>query len=1202
MARISTPLKLLATMATVLCAVSSWAAGLSDESEGGTPKVFCVKHVEVEGISRVELSQQPASYTADQGEQCFEKWYSAEGNPAVNTALESFSLSDIYIDELVLTTDIDLGGYNEASGQCNEDFAPLNLNQQDPITLTSKDTSSVRTIRGICYKAGIDEASFGGKSIGTIIGVNFEKIRLESLVKAGLLGSSVQYISVTKVAVDGAFVKAPVAGILASSVERNMVVADFTGENLYVNSLPELDDSGSFMAPRKVIIGGLVGSVADLNVTKTNIKTLTVSNNPETLVEPMTSISRYINEADANLGGIVGAVGSVWLENVGIEQLQVIDRSDNEKTSALGGLIGFFEGSYFSVQKTYSSIADIYCFKDINCVCGFGAGQVNFTEKPGDALITALANYHYTMSESDLAEGFAGWVAGSYISKVENFEESEPDTVMTEMFNKNGNVVTFVDNGNGGYTRSSENVARANFRNALGRIVETGEFDPETYMFFDEELQTPVPNGVLASDYMTSSKFADILNNVPGIIMYDNNDWHFDENHNTPFLFYETAASDDDEGDQPARVIFEISCALNDGCLTEDELAYFEEFGNQLVGSSEYEFIVGSDGRIENTKWLEFAYNLTLENPDRPSVYWATQDGVPFAKDNVYSSGVFYTLEVGTAPEQDNPDKTKPEDDADLPAVLTVLQSGNAVRLHARAGKADDGEVIQIETELLTVDENGDDYVVDRRSFDVEKNGYHEEENWDVFPLSSGMYLMSVTVTAGNESYTVEYDFEVDSLIAVGSSSTWRMLSLASVDMRKVEWDDAGKFYWWDEFNIAGKYWQYQELSKKDEPEEGRGYWYNFVSNRSLQLKDEAFVDEMEWKLDSVNSGWNMVANPYGWYIDLEVEVVDTAKVLKWAEEEKKNKDVDLEWVEHEVEIMLAPPAVEFWSWNEKKGEYEPADTLRPYEAVWAKVNKVSVASWPLSASPVFVDTVGLDDDEGERKSLNKAVVKTVSGKTGWTLQAILSDANGKMDSWNTLGAGLRAWASEEPPAGMGDRVNLSIVEGGKRLAKSVKAAGEGNAFEWNVELSATSARKGYLEIAGVDALLERGLHVFVTIDGKTREVHSGEKLAVDLSTTAKSANIFVAPTAKRSFASELRGLRAVQSGNALQVSFDASGMDGAKARVDVFDMKGSVVASASQRCVDGTNAFSLEIPHRGLYTVRVAVAGQAAMQRVLLR
>ncbi|MBR6123440.1 T9SS type A sorting domain-containing protein, partial [Candidatus Saccharibacteria bacterium] len=69
-----------------------------------------------------------------------------------------------------------------------------------------------------------------------------------------------------------------------------------------------------------------------------------------------------------------------------------------------------------------------------------------------------------------------------------------------------------------------------------------------------------------------------------------------------------------------------------------------------------------------------------------------------------------------------------------------------------------------------------------------------------------------------------------------------------------------------------------------------------------------------------------------------------------------------------------------------------------------------------------------------------------------------------------------------------------------------------------------------------------------------------------------------------------------------LQVSFDASGMDGAKARVDVFDMKGSVVASASQRCVDGINAFSLEMPRRGLYTVRVAVAGSVATRRILLR
>ena len=1205
MTRKSAPLKLIVAMATAFFAVSSWAAGETDVAEGESSKVYCVKHMDVDDNSLVELSQQPASYAAEQGEQCFEKWYSVDGNPSVYTALESLTRSGTYIQVIALTTDIDLGGYDEGSGQCNEDFAPFNLYQEDYVTLTSKDTSSVRTIRGVCYKAGANEASFGGNFIDSIVSVNFEKVRLESLINAGLLGSSIKAPVVAKVSVNDAFVKAPVAGILASAVEENMTVADFTGENLYVNSLPELDVGDEFMTPQKVMIGGLVGIATELNVVRANIRTLTVSNNPETLVEPMTSISILINEADAYLGGIVGAASSVMLENVGIEQLQVIDRSDNEKISGLGGLIGYFEGRYFIVQKTYSSIADIYCFKSINCVSGFGAGLINFTEGPDDASISVLANYHYTMSESDLAEGFAGWVAGSYIRDYEDGDETEPDTVMTELFNKQGDVVAFIGDGNGGYTRGSTNVARANFRNAVGRIEVSGEFDTDTYTFFDEELQTAVPNGVLASEDMTTSAFADILNNVPGIVMLGYDDWRFDENHTTPFLFYETSSSDGGEGDnQPARVIFEISCALDDNCLTDDELAYFEEFGDELVGSSEYEFIVGSDGRIDNTKWLEFAYKLTLENSDRPSVYWATQDGVPFAKDNVYSSGVFYTLTVGTDPNPGGNGKTRPDEKDSLQRVVTLLlQSGNAVRLHAYAGKLEEGDVAQVKAELFKVNENGGDESVRDTMFDIEKNTSREEVDWDVFPLSAGTYWMDVTVSINNERFSFGYDFEVASQIAVGSSNTWKMLSLASVDMRKVKWDGDAKFYWWDEYSDVGQYWQYQELSKKDTPEEGRGYWYNSLFSRSLQLKEEAFVDEMEWKLDSVNSGWNMVANPYGWCIEMDIDIKDSAQIVEELKEQMESMGIDdPDWLEGEMEIRLAPPSVEFWSWDAEAGQYRQKTVLRPYEAVWAKVNDASYVSWSVPSYPAFVDTVDAEGEPVTMKSLNKATVKPVSGKLGWTLQVTLSDANGKKDSWNTLGAGLLAWTSEEPPAGMGDRVNLSILEGGKRLAKSVKAAGEGDTYEWNVELSATSGRKGYLDIAGVDALLERGLHVFVTVDGQTREVHSGEKLAVDLSPAAKTASIRVSPTAKIVAASELRGLRTVQAGNMLQVSFDAAGMGGAKARVDVFDTKGSAVASTSFRSTDGTNAISLEIPHRGLYTVRVVVAGHAATRRVLLR
>jgi hypothetical protein len=214
----------------------------------------------------------------------------------------------------------------------------------------------------------------------------------------------------------------------------------------------------------------------------------------------------------------------------------------------------------------------------------------------------------------------------------------------------------------------------------------------------------------------------------------------------------------------------------------------------------------------------------------------------------------------------------------------------------------------------------------------------------------------------------------------------------------------------------------------------------------------------------------------------------------------------------------------------------------------------------------------------------------------------MLSDEKGKKDTRNTLGAGKFAWNFEEPPAGMGDRVNLSILDGGKRLEKCMKVETEGNAYEWNVELSATSSRRGYLEVAGADALLERGLRVFVTLDGETHELHAGERLPVDLAPTAKAATIRVAPAARKVVVRELRGLNAVQAGGSLQVTFDAAGMGGSRAQVDVFDMKGASVAKTALRAVDGRNTVSIAVPRRGLYMVRVSVAGQVALRRVLFK
>ena len=344
------------------------------------------------------------------------------------------------------------------------------------------------------------------------------------------------------------------------------------------------------------------------------------------------------------------------------------------------------------------------------------------------------------------------------------------------------------------------------------------------------------------------------------------------------------------------------------------------------------------------------------------------------------------------------------------------------------------------------------------------------------------------------------------------------------------------------------------------------------------------------------------MANPFGWYLDIGApEPIDEDRFME--EMHNRGEDLDEEYLEEEWNNMQ--PSVEFWRWDAEAGAPEPCYgtfTLKPYEAVWVKLNDSVPMTWELNTYPSFDEMVDIHGEKHLNKSLNRRLAKE-SGKNGWSLRLALSDGKGKKDSWNTLGVGKFIRKSEEPPAGMGDRVNLSIVEGGKRLAKSVKAETAAAAYEWNVELSATSARVGYLKFAGIDGILASGLRVFVTVDGETTEMHDGEKLQVMLSTTAKSANIRVAKSARKVVSSTLQGLRAHDLGSALQVGFDVGeGLAGANARVDLVDTKGHVVNTASFKAENGRHEVSLERPGRGLYVLRAVVGREIAVQKIMVK
>lgn len=568
-------------------------------------------------------------------------------------------------------------------------------------------------------------------------------------------------------------------------------------------------------------------------------------------------------------------------------------------------------------------------------------------------------------------------------------------------------------------------------------------------------------------------------------------------------------------------------------------------------------------------------------------------------------------------------DQNEPDDDSgnngsdDPEKKITypaLFYSGNAIQLAVKTDKFVYEESAPFVSVLL---ENLNGETLYDKLFEFTDGAWPEIFTWEKYPLAPDRYLLTAKIYDGtNQNPEVrQWDFEVKAQIADSGDGEWHMVSLWNVDFDNYSWSDDGIFYWWDEFAIYGKYWQYKEFLKKDTPERGKGYWYNSLEGRSLQLKDTVYTEAMAWHFDSVNTGWNLVSNPYGWFVDIGAESNEFGKEwydeqVKWLEEEASNReDVDEEWLREEMEWieeerLMHQPAVEFFHWDPVAGQYEEVKTLAPYEAVWAKVNKGQEMDWELQPVPAFVATVNEDGDTVMAKSLKKkGVLAKAAGNSGWALQLVLSDAKGKMDSWNMVGVGKVAWSSEEPPAGMGDHVNLSIMDAGRRLAKSVKEQNGDAEYEWNVELTATSERVGNLKLVGIDGIRASGLRVFLTVDGSTVELNDDGGVQVRLSTTPKVANIRVAKSARPILAQNLQGLFARAAGNTLQVGFDVSeGLAGARARVDLVDMKGHVVNTASFKAESGRNEVNLEKPKGGLYILRAAAGSKIATQKVLLR
>ncbi len=1002
------------------------------------------------------------------------------------------------------------------------------------------------------------------------------------------------------VAVGGLF------GIVDNATEKVLSVSQvgFTGSLTVADSL------------NSVLAGGLLGAYREASGGKTiafkNVSVISPQNIVNHLPVKVASITKgYNDKQTAKIGGLCGYCRELSLVDQAEVRGSVETSKDYEGDSLfVGGLVGEIDNNDVDMRLAVASVVgDLIISKTReNVLAGYVAGDVTTSK---DYAVASI--YHF--SEKDAVGPFGKLFKGSGGQGADTTEEGWENNENIRFVVRNGETTNITNDPCYNGVETAANMKSSAFAARLNTPLSS----PYPWAYDTRESDLPFLSYDIYSGVSPANKetyavaFYDFDNRVIGKFTVDKGAAAIppEEPSNDSCSF---DGWDADFSDVQGTLDVKAKCKVNTftvlfltDSITKRQIGVWSDkpYGYSVV-SPNPQNVPEKEG-MHFVGWSTDAYMHLVSDlevypvyvPDTIRVVYRNFDGEQLDEKNLAYGGTYeFPMRVPTRVDADGFSYTFAkwvmEDGSDIPEVIPAYDhvlvavydsvlagqssssippesSGSAYVIVKSVPKVIGGSVQQTySVDNLDKSQKTEFYlaIFNSKGEKLDSSVVNSDYAWSYVAPYPGkyftklyMFIDGVESAVEVDSFAVKKEFEYD-------VQSWNMVSLAALKQEKIEFDDDAVFYWWDESNAIGEYWQYRSY-KGGDVKPTQGFWYGTKAGSPLVLTSYSVDTDAEivWELDNVYSGWNLVANPYNWAVDISKGIAD---------------DADAQ--------------VRIWSRNDKGGYDPDVKVIGPYEAVWVKTDRLT--KFRIPATPFFEeDSTPISKKRAAfRKSARKAAAM------GWSLGITLSDNYGKADSWNVIGVGSAVETVSEPPTAMGDRVTLAIMDGKNALAKSVKTVAD--EYEWTLSVSASNSRNGKISFDGVEDLNAMGLRLFATIDGKTTEVKAGEALDVKLTSSAKKVDVRVASAPKTvALASKISGLRMAQSAGNLHMQFETTAdLAGSNAHYALVGVNGKKVASGSFTANGGNNSLTVAAPKTGVYFLQLKVGSQMNSAKVMVK